>query len=361
MDGLIALAIAMGIGRFAFTPVLPMMQADAGLSVAQGGWLASANYVGYLVGALAALRLRMAAGMVIRLGLALVGVTTLAMSLLHDFTAWVVLRFAAGVASAWVLVFVSSWGFPKPEVVFSGVGTGVAIAGFVSLVLMELHAASNEAWIVLGAMAMIAAGFIWPAFKGAPTQAANGNAEHRWTAESLRMVFCYGAFGFGYIIPATFLPVMAKQAIDDPALFGWSWPVFGVAAAASTWLVGPLRRGSADPARRVGGDRAVWIGSLLVMAAGVVAPAVWPSFASVVLAGLLVGGTFMVATMVGIQEARRVAGPSARALIAAMTSAFAAGQIAGPVVVGIIDNFTLSLAAAALLLVASALLLWRYP
>jgi predicted MFS family arabinose efflux permease len=252
-----------------------------------------------------------------------------------------------------VLVFVSSWGFPKPEAVFSGVGTGIAIAGLVCLVLMGLHATSNEAWIVLGAIALVAAGFIWPAFKSTAAQVADGNSEHRWTAESIRLVFCYGAFGFGYIIPATFLPVMARQAIDDPALFGWSWPVFGAAAAASTWLAGLRRRAS--------NDRAVWIGSHIVMAAGVMAPVVWPTFASVVLAGLLVGGTFMVATMVGIQEARRVAGASVRALIAAMTSAFAAGQIAGPVVVSLIDNFTFSLVAAALLLVASALVLWRFP
>ena len=52
LAGLLALAVAMGIGRFAFTPVLPMMQADLGLSLAQGSWLASANYLGYLLGAL---------------------------------------------------------------------------------------------------------------------------------------------------------------------------------------------------------------------------------------------------------------------------------------------------------------------
>ena len=54
--GLAALAVAMGIGRFAFTPLLPMMQDDAGVSLAQGGYLASANYLGYLAGALWAMR-----------------------------------------------------------------------------------------------------------------------------------------------------------------------------------------------------------------------------------------------------------------------------------------------------------------
>jgi hypothetical protein len=49
--GLIGLAVAMGIGRFAFTPLLPLMQQDAGVSLLQGSWLATANYVGYLVGA----------------------------------------------------------------------------------------------------------------------------------------------------------------------------------------------------------------------------------------------------------------------------------------------------------------------
>ena len=53
--GLAALAVAMGIGRFAFTPVLPMMQGEGRLTLAQGGWLASANYVGYLAGALLAM------------------------------------------------------------------------------------------------------------------------------------------------------------------------------------------------------------------------------------------------------------------------------------------------------------------
>ncbi|HUG57058.1 MAG TPA: YbfB/YjiJ family MFS transporter, partial [Candidimonas sp.] len=47
LAGFIALAVAMGIGRFAFTPMLPMMQNDSGLGLAEGGWLASANYLGY--------------------------------------------------------------------------------------------------------------------------------------------------------------------------------------------------------------------------------------------------------------------------------------------------------------------------
>ena len=77
--GLLALAVAMGIGRFAFTPILPLMQADAGLTLAQGGWLASANYLGYLVGALTITRITWSAETLLRAGLWLVVITTTAM------------------------------------------------------------------------------------------------------------------------------------------------------------------------------------------------------------------------------------------------------------------------------------------
>ena len=80
-------------------------------------------------------------------------------------------------------------------------------------------------------------------------------------------------------------------------------------------------------------NRRLWIMSHLVMALGVALPVVWSSIVAIMLAGLLVGGTFMVVTMVGMQEARSVAGARATGLMAALTSAFALGQIFGPIVV----------------------------
>ena len=109
LAGLAALAVAMGIGRFAFTPILPMMQQDTGLSVAAGGWLASANYLGYLVGALWAGAMRVRSVYAIRAGLAVIGVVTLGMAIDAGMLAWLLLRLAAGVASAWVLIHTSAW------------------------------------------------------------------------------------------------------------------------------------------------------------------------------------------------------------------------------------------------------------
>ena len=87
----------MGIGRFAFTPILPMMQDDAGLSIARGSWLASANYVGYFLGALWATVHRVRSPLAIRAALLVIGLATLAMGLVEQFAAWLVLRMLAGV------------------------------------------------------------------------------------------------------------------------------------------------------------------------------------------------------------------------------------------------------------------------
>src|SRR4051812_29092118 len=89
LAGMIALAVAMGIGRFAFTPILPMMRDDAGLSVAAGGWLASANYLGYLLGALWAGAHAARSAVAIRAALAAIAVSTLAMAIAPGMPSWV--------------------------------------------------------------------------------------------------------------------------------------------------------------------------------------------------------------------------------------------------------------------------------
>src|SRR5574338_1195950 len=96
--GLVALAVAMGIGRFAFTPIMPMMEADAGLSLRAAGWLAAANYLGYFIGALCAARLSLAQA--VRGGLLLIAIVTFAMGATDVLALQLVLRLAAGVASA---------------------------------------------------------------------------------------------------------------------------------------------------------------------------------------------------------------------------------------------------------------------
>jgi predicted MFS family arabinose efflux permease len=334
--GLLGLAAAMGIGRFAFTPLLPLMQAHEGLTLTQGGWLAGANYLGYLIGALACAARPPQPARAARAGLVGVAAFTLAMVWIDGFALRWVLRFGAGVSSALVLVGVSSWALPllaarqRPDLsgwVFAGVGTGITAAGLVGLAAGVAGSAPSSAWLALGAIAAAVTALALRELRAPTGAASSGIASRapRLTRSDWALVLCYGAFGFGYIIPATFLPAFARALIDDPRAFGAVWPVFGIAAAVSTvlatrWL----------PAWR---PHAVWAASQVVMAFGVLVHALRPNLATTVLSAVCVGGTFMVATMAGIQQARQVAAERAPRLIAAMTAAFALGQLIGPLLI----------------------------
>lgn len=359
LAGMAALAVPMGIGRFAFTPILPMMQQDAGLSLGEAAWLASANYVGTLVGALMAMTVTVSLQPAIRAGLLTIGLTTLAMGLERRVPLWVALRLVAGVATGWLLPFASAWALGQlaplrrpvlNATVFAGYGVGIASAGVICLGLMARRASSSQAWVILGVVALAVTALTWPAFTGRDARPAGRPVRLR--GDAMTLIACYGAFGFGYIVPATFLPVMARDAVDDPSVFGWAWPVFGITAAASTFAATSLATSL--------GNRRLWSLGHVLMAAGVVLPVIDPGIASIMLSALLVGGTFTVITMAGFQEARDVGGVR---MIAALASAFAMGQIVGPVVVrlaiGTHRGLSVALVLACAVLVVSAAALLR--
>ena len=368
LAGLLCLAVAMGVGRFAFTPLLPMMLAEGHVSLTEGSWMASANYLGYLLGALSAGRLPMRAPLLLGLGLLVVIATTALMALPLTPPTWMVWRLLAGMASAWVLITTSSLCLARLDntragTAFAGVGCGIAVTGIICLVLAVLDVSSAWSWIFLAAISLAAATGAWPLLtagiqeKGtaAMPKATAMPAQDQPTQRLLSL--CYGLYGFGYILPATYLPAQAHALVSDPALFGLAWPVFGIAAAVSTLLVAGRRL-------RTVPRRTLWAVSQVVMTIGVLLPLLWPTLAAIIVAAIGVGGTFMVLTMVGMmQEARAVAGASAQRLMAAMTAAFAAGQLAGPLVVSLLGLWTnrslplsMGLAAAALILSTGLLL-----
>jgi len=375
--GFLALAMAMGIGRFAFTPMLPLMIREGRLDVAAGGWLAAANYAGYLVGALTASRIALAPQ---RLGLvALAGIvaTTAAMGWTSSVALWLALRFVAGVGSAWALVSTSVWGlawlarFERPVgagMLYAGVGAGIALAGLWCWQAGAAGVHGDALWLQLGALALLLFALVVLCMpRGMPDDATQATAANRVGASAHTgsgadwgLVLCYGVLGFGYILPATFLPVLARAVVDNPAVFGAAWPVFGVAAALSTALASTLLR-------RLSRMRVLALCHAL-MAAGCLLPVLHLSAPAVLAAALLVGGTFMVATMAGMQEARARAAGNPAAALGRMTAAFAMGQMAGPVLSSVLGGrsgdvqglFT-ALAVGALALLVSALWLWRAP
>jgi len=216
----------------------------------------------------------------VRSGLLLIALVTFGMGVTHGFTAQLLLRLLAGIASAWVLVHVSAWALARLSalhrpaasgVVFAGVGAGIAGAGALCMAMMQWDAHADQAWQAFGAVSLLLLVLIWPAYRERipdTKTAAMPVRRTQWDADKLRLVLCYGAFGFGYIIPATFLPAMAHQYISNPAMFGWAWPVFGAAAALSTYAVSHWLHAA--------NIRKLRAFSYLLMAPGVVLPVVWP-------------------------------------------------------------------------------------
>lgn len=342
---MLSLAVAMGVGRFAFTPLFPLMVRDGLLTSEAGALLAASNYLGYLVGALLAARVRLTPANLLALGLVGTVAVTAAIGWTTLVPSWAVLRFAAGVLSAWSLVATSTWALGwlaahgRPQlagVVFAGVGLGIAGAGMFCLLAARPQVSADALWVELaigaGAAALIpllvSRGHAAPS-ASAPSRRAQ-DTRRAAAADSWGLVACYTLFGFGYILPATFLPALARELVDDPQVFGWAWPVFGTAAALSTVVVS-WRLARFDRLH-------VWAVSHLVMAAGVMLPVLWVSLASVVIAALLVGGTFMVITMIAMQEARARAEGYATVVLARMTAGFALGQLMGPVVSGALGH-----------------------
>jgi predicted MFS family arabinose efflux permease len=266
-----------------------------------------------------------------------------------------------------VLIGISIWCLERLAVyqrpilvslVFSGGGIGIATTGLVCIGLMQQNVGPDAAWMLLGIMSIGITGLTWKVFSLArsvaeATQAGIG--VFRFNAGAIRFLCCYGIFGFGYIIAASFLPAMLKNALNSSSAVAWSWPVFGVVAAGATLAVAALKR-------RIG-NRGVWATSHLIMAVGVLLPVVWPSILMIIASALCVAGTAMVVTLVALLESRPVAGNDAPLLIAAMTATFAIGQIIGVLVAraGAIsnDSFSPGLILASVLLACSTLLLKR--
>lgn len=386
-----ALAVAMGIGRFAFTPILPLMIQEGTVHLAQTAWLSSSNYIGYLVGALSLLKSKRHP-LFVMLGLTLVTLTTWLASL-SSFGWLLVLRFLAGVASAWVLVSISAFAINwlksrrvvTSGVIYTGVGIGITLTGLICSYFIIQSATVNVAaqssfsplssrlWQYLGVIALLATLLVTfllakinsqPASiavaKAHPSKATHTNPTASITPAKLKLanvLTAYGLFGFGYILPATFLPQIAKQWLSGQSYL-LIWPFFGLAAALSVVLSQGLQR-RYNNFSLLG----VWRVSQIIMAVGTLLPALWQSLAGLMLSALMVGGTFMVVTMAGLQvAASQVTHYPKYNLSALMTASFAFGQLIGPLTALVATGKNIWLAllpVSATVLLIGVVLLWR--
>jgi MFS family permease len=345
---MVGLAVVLGVGRFAFTPLLPLMLADGSIGLKAGGWLASANYAGYFVGAVSCAALRVAPARMVRVGLVATVLLTAAMGIGHLLPVWLAVRFVAGVVSAWTFVFVSQWGLRRlaelhapawSGVIYAGPGVGVVVAGVVGSVLSVQRTASG--WLGFAALSAVLSVVIWRTFVAAPAQAVpppGGAAPHvaaatapnhaharRHRADAAWLVVLYGMPGFGYIITATFLPVIARAAL--PAGSPWPdlfWPMFGAAL-----IVGAITAARL-PAHW--DNRLLLAAGCATQALGIAAGIVWPNAAGFSVGSALLGLPFTAITLFAMREARRLHGERAAGLMGYATASYGVGQILGPLV-----------------------------
>lgn len=362
IGGLVAMAMAVGIGRFVYTPILPHMAEALALGKSQAGLIASANFVGYLAGALlATLRLPGSRRAWLLAALAANALGLIAMALSRELGAFLVLRLAAGVASAFGLVFSSALVLERlarrgrsglSAVHFAGVGSGIALSAALVAGLLQAGAGWTGLWIGSGLLAALlgsAAAALVPA-EEPPAAAAEAGARRSLPRSFLALAAGYGLFGFGYIITATFIVDMVRGTPSLRALEPFIWVLFGLSAVPSVAIWTAI-------ARRWGIAR-TFAAACLVEATGVAVSVLWLHPASALIAAIFVGGTFMGLTALGLIGARETATDDPRRAIALMTASFSVGQILGPAFAGLAyeaaGSLTVPTLAAALALLLAA-------
>jgi len=362
IGGLIALAISMGIGRFVYTPILPFMLENLDLSEGQAGLIASANYAGYLLGALFAATPNLPGSRRTWLfvGLLASALTTAATGLFTHMPGFYSVRFIAGFASAIVLVFASTLvlerlrssghrGFSALH--FAGVGLGIALSAVLISSLAALDYDWRAQWIISGLISLIATALV--VFL-VPNQAEPEHLPGKGKSNSatLALVIAYGLYGFGYVITATFLVVIVRTTPQVQALEPIIWFIVGLTAAISivvwNWIGG-----------KIGIIQAFSL-ACVVEALGVGASVLWVTPSGIILAASLLGGTFVAIAALGLVAARELTGGDPRSILAIMTAAFSLGQIIGPAYAGLLFDQTgsflpSSLTASAALVISAVL------
>lgn len=375
IGGLLGLAVAMGIGRFAYTPLLPIMQQHAHLSTAFAGVLASWNYFGYLIGSIfaAALPVRLQRDMRFRfqtIAIGLIGsvVTTACMGLTDAHGGWCVLRGLGGFFSAIVLIisssFVMDWlarrgDVQKAGMLYSGVGVGIALTGIL-VPYLGRGGAWQRGWLGLGCLGGIFTIFalVWLRTARDVNLDAHSPAKKQLGLKSpfplWSITLVYGLEGLGYIVMATFITAFFHGETSIAWLGTVSWVFVGLAGVPSTWLW--------TKAAQVWGWGKATIIAFVAQAVGILLPVIHAGVWEAILGAILFGGTFMGITSLALSIGRMSSPEKAGPVLGLMTAMFSIGQVVGPILAGMLTTATHSYRMAMLLsgviILAAALLLW---
>ena len=361
-----ALAIAMGIGRFAYTPLLPLMLDGAHLSRVLAGVVAAANLAGYLVGAVLASRPALRAHRVafIRVGLA-ISIATTGLVAIPSEIVWLAARAISGIASGFVLIYTASLVLDRGALrgrpvwaayVFGGVGAGIA-ASAVAVPVFARLGGWQAGWLGLCALSAALAAITLPWIADAPTRADDvapcANPPRAAAALFPWLLAAYGGEGLGYIIPATFMVAMISAAPDVARYAGYGWAIVGLVGIPANvlWNVAGVRFGYA---------RSLVV-AFAAQAAGVAAPAILHNAVGVIIGAVALGATFMGITVLATALLRELYPLRSHVALGRATAVFGVGQIAGPLIATAVSvhwgGYGSALLVAAAILALSAIVL----
>jgi len=358
----ITLAVAIGVARFAYTPLLPDMVNLFGWGFAQAGDVASANFMGYFIGAmLAPLLLRssqrrawFALSLMISVG------TTYAGAHVSSLAGWIGLRFASGVASAFCLIMITTlllWALSRYKAThlgnihFAGVGIGIVL----SMGAVMMGGGVDVQWARLGGWSAVLMLIGWMLLSrqiDLVGEQPPSTKSVRSPVRAVPLIWGYGFFGFAYVIAATFVVAMAQRLTTSAGEAQSVWVIVGLALIPSVYIWQYW-------AGRYGLLRVLAV-AYVVEALGMLLLAATESYLGLAIACILLGGTFAAITALGLSAAQLATPDRVASVVSAMTIAFAFGQLLGPAVSGRMadyfgDFFLASLLATALLLVAAGL------
>lgn len=365
----------MGIGRFVYTPILPFMAEGVPLSAANAGLIASSNFLGYLVGALAGSLGRLPGSPRTWFLSALLAsaATTIAMGLTDNLAAFLLLRFFGGVASAFVLVFASALVLEQLAMTghaglsalhFAGVGSGIALSAILVALLGGNGFSWQELWFASGLTTLVLLIVITRLVPRPPREPDAPGAHSprsypksgRYSGDLLRLVIAYGLFGFGYVITTTFISVITRQTPELNDAEAVVWLAVGLSAAPSIYVWNRLS-GAYGPSK-------TFAAACLAEAIGVGLSVIANTPILIIVSAALVGGTFVAISALGLIEARRLTTGDPRQALGIMTASFGLGQVVGPWFAGLLHELTgdfqaASFAAAIALVIAALLVLAR--
>lgn len=369
IGGVFALFIAMSIGRFAYTPILPFMQQEIGFTTRFAGFLASSNYAGYLVGAIIAsiIPLKKNRAIYLRFSIVFSILLTLLMGLTHSYSLWMVWRFLSGIMSAFVFVLASSLILDQLAkqrklgwvgVMYGGVGLGIFVSGLLVPVLIEKFNYEG-AWIGLAGLAALLSVIVFLTVKEDPdtthpvpskVTSSQGTKHPKWLPW---LLISYGLEGLGYIVTGTFIVAIAQHT---PAFSGNPtsvWVLVGLAAIPScvVW---------AYYGNKYGYMLSLTI-LLIIQAVGIALPALSDTSISFYVGAILFGATFMGVTTLATAFARNKNPHGSARVFAIMTTVYALGQMVGPSIAGILttetESYSWALLGASILVFIGALFL----